>query len=429
MQHYQSAMIPPIAPPPMVVPPISQQQYVPPPLTLVWNVPGNNSGVTHHSSHPRPSSIESSGGGRGGRWNTDARNSSKSFKRGALSMSPPFNPSPSNKSSKHSHEDSPTSATKFSSSKSQLLNTATISVDDVKNAGEGKMEEDKVEEDFGEIVNGIGKGGPDGDLNSLLKLIPPKYRSAAQVGDSAAEIDKWRAARRRHFPTESVVAAKAAAQVSATARGELQILHSSGKIRHSSTATQLIPSMKKDDGDNHSQILPVDSSVPVASSTATADDDEAPDELGVSRESALRALEEEKAVANEAILQEEGGVGIRKGLGPCLRNLRGQCQRGPLCYYPHGLNGSYTPEQILNHKKPCRFFLLGKCRMDNLCPFQHTGGVSKRNSGEEARGGLLSKLLKSEIDAETSVLLQCVRYVVAEDFFKEEDKRGSLSST
>jgi hypothetical protein len=67
--------------------------------------------------------------------------------------------------------------------------------------------------------------------------------------------------------------------------------------------------------------------------------------------------------------------------------------------------------------------------MDNLCPFQHTGGVSKRNSGEEARGGLLSKLLKSEIDAETSVLLQCVRYVVAEDFFKEEDKRGSLSST
>jgi len=70
----------------------------------------------------------------------------------------------------------------------------------------------------------------------------------------------------------------------------------------------------------------------------------------------------------------------------------------------------------LNHKKPCRFYLLGKCRMVKLCPFKHTGnGVSKKNSGEDARSGLLSKLLKSEVEAETSLLLQCIRYVVSSE--------------
>jgi len=269
-----------------------------------------------------------------------------------------------------------------------------------------EVADDEEGEDFGEnaAIGVVGKGGPDGDLASLLKLIPPKYRSAAQVGDSAAEIDKWRAARRRHFPTESVVAAKAAAQVSAAARGELQSLQSSGKMRRSSTAALLVPPIQKDDN-VHSDTLPIV--------------DEGPEELGVSRESALRAIDEEKKAADDAIFQEGGSSGGRNGLGPCLRNLRGQCQRGPLCYYPHGPNCTYTHEQILNHKKPCRFYLLGKCRMDKLCPFQHTGGASKKNSGEEARGGLLSKLLKSEVESETSMILQCIRYAVAEDFFKE----------
>ena len=398
MQHYQSASIPPIAPVPAPMP----RQYVPPQLTLVWN----DAGSSAQSTHPRPLTGEARGRGRGGRLAADVRQVPKSLKRDVSSISPSSGSAPSNKSSRHSNEDVPTSGTSLSFSKLQS-NAVTSSVD-AKVSESIEVDDDDESEDFGEnAAIGVGKGGPDGDLTSLLKLIPPKYRSAAQVGDSAAEIDKWRAARRRHFPTESVVAAKAAAQVSAAARGELQTLQSTGKImRRSSTAALLVPPIQIDDKSVvHSDTLPIV--------------DEGPEELGVSRESALRAIDEEKKAADDAIFQEGGNTGGRNGLGPCIRNLRGQCQRGPLCYYPHGPNCTYTHEQILNHKKPCRFFLLGKCRMDKLCPFQHTGGASKKNSGEEARGGLLSKLLKSEVESETSMILQCIRYAVAENFFKE----------
>jgi hypothetical protein len=418
---HQIATLPmqvPVAPTPNPQQPVSHV-----PLTIVWNVPGGGSGGGGGGgggSHPFQSrqsySEESRGGGRGGgggggggrgRGGRGFIQRTQSHKRDAtfLSTNPSsLNYSPSNKSSRHSRDDVPTSSVSISSASDVMAPRSEIVDED-----DNKEFEEKIEKE-----GGIGGGGPDADFSSLIKLIPPKYRTASQVGNSAAEIEKWRAARRRHFPTESVVAAKVAAQASANERGELLLKQNTGKMRlpnHSSVTTAVVPVQRENGGDS------------LINSVA----DEGPEEFGVTRDSALDAIEvDNKAAANAAAREEEeendvdekegGRKEGRHGLGACIRFLKGQCQRGPLCHYPHGLNGTYTPEQILNHKKPCRFYLLGKCRMDKLCPFQHTGsGVSKKKSGEDAHSGLLSKLLKSEVEAETSLLLQCIRYVVSSE--------------
>ena len=412
-----------IAPLPMQVPvaptPNPQQPVSQVPLSIVWNVPGG--GGSHPFQSRQSYSEESRGGGRGGggggggggvgggrgRGGRGFVQRTQSHKRDASSLSTNLsssNNSPSNKSSRHSRDDVPASSVSTISGSNVMAPKSEIVDEDDNEDFEEKIEKE------GEV----GGGGPDGDFSSLIKLIPPKYRTASQVGNSAAEIDKWRAARRRHFPTESVVAAKVAAQASATERGELLLKQNSGKMRqpnHYSITTAVVPMQRENGGDS------------LINSVA----DEAPEEFGVTRDSALNAIEADKREeANAAAREEEeendvdekegGNKEGRHGLGACIRFLKGQCQRGPLCHYPHGLNGTYTPEQILNHKKPCRFYLLGKCRMDKLCPFQHTGsGVSKKKSGEDAHSGLLSKLLKSEVEAETSLLLQCIRYVVSSE--------------
>ncbi|RYY32951.1 nuclear fragile X mental retardation-interacting protein 1, partial [archaeon] len=56
---------------------------------------------------------------------------------------------------------------------------------------------------------------------SLLEIIPPKYRGAWQVGDSDADIQRWRQERRKNFPSAAKVQEKEAASVIAVARGVL----------------------------------------------------------------------------------------------------------------------------------------------------------------------------------------------------------------
>ena len=65
----------------------------------------------------------------------------------------------------------------------------------------------------------------------LLALIPPAYRAAALVGDSPSEIERWRAERRRHFPTDAVVSAKRARAEEGHSRGEVPAVVPLGKLR------------------------------------------------------------------------------------------------------------------------------------------------------------------------------------------------------
>jgi hypothetical protein len=55
----------------------------------------------------------------------------------------------------------------------------------------------------------------------LLALIPEPYRAASRVGDSAEEIARWRAERRRHFPTDENVSRKRARAEACEETGQL----------------------------------------------------------------------------------------------------------------------------------------------------------------------------------------------------------------
>lgn len=68
---------------------------------------------------------------------------------------------------------------------------------------------------------GGGGGGPIRMPPSLLEIIPPKYRGAWRVGNSPAEIARWREERRKFFPSAAVVASKAAVMQARQARGDI----------------------------------------------------------------------------------------------------------------------------------------------------------------------------------------------------------------
>ncbi|KAI9284484.1 hypothetical protein BC943DRAFT_381133 [Umbelopsis sp. AD052] len=76
-------------------------------------------------------------------------------------------------------------------------------------------------------------------------------------------------------------------------------------------------------------------------------------------------------------------------------------------------------------KRLCRNFQRGKCIKGDSCPFLHEKRPkTPRNTVPEqpveifrTRSGLLEKLLEKDIKAEKSILLQCLRYIVQNDFF------------
>jgi hypothetical protein len=57
--------------------------------------------------------------------------------------------------------------------------------------------------------------------DTLLELIPRRYQHAWTVGDSAAELEAWRTARRSRFPTTANVAARRSEAAKRAERGEL----------------------------------------------------------------------------------------------------------------------------------------------------------------------------------------------------------------
>jgi hypothetical protein len=44
--------------------------------------------------------------------------------------------------------------------------------------------------------------------DDLLQLIPPRFRYASTIGNSAEEVEKWKADRRKHFPTDENIKKK-----------------------------------------------------------------------------------------------------------------------------------------------------------------------------------------------------------------------------
>ncbi len=80
--------------------------------------------------------------------------------------------------------------------------------------------------------------GPVKVPQNLLQLVPSKYRYAFSVGDSEEDIQKWREARRRRFPSAANRAAADAQQAQKVERGELLAEANTGHMRSKRQAMQ-----------------------------------------------------------------------------------------------------------------------------------------------------------------------------------------------
>jgi hypothetical protein len=78
-----------------------------------------------------------------------------------------------------------------------------------------------------------------------------------------------------------------------------------------------------------------------------------------------------------------------------------------------------APQQ--HHRKPCKWHARGKCTKGAACRFSHEGRQHKAAKHHQKSPfvsprpqALLSALLKKEVQEETSIILQCIRFLVRE---------------
>ena len=351
---------------------------------------------------------------------------------------------------------------------------------------------------------------------SLLDLIPPKYRSAASVGNTEAEVSKWRQQRRMRYPTDSNVARKSAAVEHAVERGaEMRsssnsVSHRVKSDTHAPATSQLSSSSEMMGASQQANVIRDDAAGCVRDgggaviSTAGGDvhrddlddadgnddDDEQPEVIGSDMAAALAAaardFQRQAAAAAAALLAppgdgERGGGGSTKrdrpvgwedgaadvssspaaaaatdGGGYCPVHDSAEECRASTCRLSYETMRSSGSSSSRARPKPstsggrnnnapsiCRWFLLGTCRSGSSCVYSHgaatvpvaaaashSRGFDPRNKNGAAlmRGALLARLLAPEVAREQSMLLQCVRYIVHNDFF---DARGgsALSCT
>lgn len=287
-------------------------------------------------------------------------------------------------------------------------------------------------------IDGDGVGsvrrGPNGEVllpPSLLELIPPKYRNANRLSDNPAEIEKWKAERRRNFPSDANLAARRLRDEERMQRGEV--------VKGAGAAAGAKRPRPADQADGAA----------VEDNAVDDDDDDAPpDELPSSR----GAVQGSTGGGHDNDNDEEGGgdAGIDHGgtgsgssgtsggfvdRRPLCRNFQhGRCSNGDRCSFSHNATAPGSIQQA------CRWYLIGNCRAGSRCPYQH-GAAGQQASGKGglamagfaastgAPKSLVGKLLLKEQEKETSMLLQCVRYIVKHDFFIDPATTTAAATT
>jgi len=283
---------------------------------------------------------------------------------------------------------------------------------------------------------------------SLLELIPTQYRGAALLGDSAEEIARWRAARRRNFPTDERVAAKRAGQAAAADRGEWQGPPNAGRFHRkggadgvaaasAAAAAVAAASVSTSGGPHAAGGAPGVGAGKRAGKGAGGDRDEDKDKDGDGDgdgngdgdadgegfPESMGATQSEAAAAAAAAAAREAAAAAAassgRGRGQCIRFLRlGNCLRGDSCPYLHGSAAPAPGAVQAPPGGPCKWYLLGNCRAGARCPMQHLAG-SGAGAGAPS-SSLLRRLLAKDIEGETSALLQCIRFVVRDASFFDE---------
>jgi len=88
---------------------------------------------------------------------------------------------------------------------------------------------------------------------------------------------------------------------------------------------------------------------------------------------------------------------------------------------PPAVNAGLPPPRKTS-KKPCQFFRKGFCKHGKHCKFSHEK-VERNPTKKSAIGNkpsLYEKLFSKEISEDKTVILECLRYMVAHKFFIEQ---------
>lgn len=248
------------------------------------------------------------------------------------------------------------------------------------------------------------------------------------MGQSPEEIAQWRAERRKKFPTSALEEEKHKQQEALIAAGGLVPAKPVSKLGKKRT---------------QSGISNNGSTSPALKVQKTEEGSEGGDPSGAS-------VLENSGEAGEEGEHEEVLTGQAKRR--CIHWGRGRCKAGDKCTFSH----DFEP-------KLCDFFLRGHCKNGFKCFNKHDSAArneyraingvsgkstakstdplssskdssnkkSTRNANGELsipeplaggeRGTLWRKLLEDEIDKEENLILQCLRFLVQNNFLQEQD--------
>lgn len=297
--------------------------------------------------------------------------------------------------------------------------------------------------------------------DNLLQVVPPRYRGAWKVGNSEAEVERWRAERRRHFPTVARTAVPAEAPPAAQAPAAAVIgvtqeaahdddgASDSGQSVDEEAMYRAVLSGAAAVGDGSAAVAEGEVSTAAVGDTGDleggdGDSDGAPDEAGVGLLDASAVLDihippgaglavkpppkpapADTRLGVDAAAPDVAEEDAAPHAGPplCRNFMVGRCKHGSHCRFSHdrsrlagsggGGGGGGLSGGMPRSTTACRMFLLGMCRRGAACGFSH-GAVEGDTIG--SRSHLLRKLLARDVAAETAATLQCIRYVVQAGF-------------
>lgn len=344
-------------------------------------------------------------------------------------------------------------------------------------------------DDDEELGSGRRTGGGGVVPPALLALIPPKYLGAHLVGDSDAEIARWRQERRRNFPTEGRVAQKRQRDEERSERGQLPGFtgpagRMGGGVRaqqqrggaRGGAAPRAMPvggaavapprgslplsvgavaaaaaaSAAAAVGSNAAVIL--GGAAGATGAAADAPPDELPAHAPLATSGGLLAGEgdgegrggnEETEPCDDRLgvsVVVGGGAGGAAPPAAPLRPLchafaqKGHCRNGSHCRYSH-LTGAAAAAAAAaapasgSIPAACRWYLMGVCAAGARCPYQHALAGAAAGTGAGEAQGLLRKLLARDVQRETSVLLQAVRHLVRTALHPVVDSGGDGRQT
>lgn len=239
---------------------------------------------------------------------------------------------------------------------------------------------------------------------ALLDLIPPRYRSAAAVGDSEEEITRWREERKRKYPTAEQAQVKKA---QADARAERGGLVDNG--RHAGSRLPLLPHHAV-----HCAAAGGRAPRPHAPPHAAS-----PSQGGSGHKRAREKVgqEEDAAPGTEVVdagEEEDEEPPEELPSGPSAAYAGPPLPAGPPVHA--GGTGQGQGGGRKRQKEICKQYVFGGCTAGARCQYAHSAEAEAASSARPGRA-LLSKLLASEQEKETSITLQAIRYIVREGFF------------